>query len=643
MRRELETGLAHHREHRLGEAETIYRTVLSKAPRNADALNLLGVIAQDCGRAAEAVALIARAVRIRRNFPEAWTNLARAQRAAGDAEGAIHSAREALALEPELAEAHAQLGRALLDLEDNEAAAAACRRAVELAPNALDAQVNLGAALSRLKDFHGAAQAYQAAHALMPLRAETLTDFGMALVEIDRCDDALRCHERAVALAPNDARTHAAHAAALRKAQEPVAALAACRRALALAPDRIDMWMLLGGGLAALGQFDEAIAIYRHILELDPACTEARRSIVAAGEHMIDAGELARMAAVADDPAADVEQRLSAGYALGALLDKAGDYDAAFARIAAASRLAREQQAAEGKGFDRAAFRVMLQRLMGYYSAPRLAAPPDFGIAAELPVFIVGMPRSGTTLVEQIIASHPIAFGAGERRDIGRLAKTLELAAGSPDPFVWPAEKVRQEAAAYLERLRAMAGEARRVTDKMPDNVLWLGLIAMLYPRARIVCCRRDLRDVCLSCYFQTFTDGLAWSNDLQDCAFRALGVEWLMEHWRKALPVPMLEVSYEALVADPETESRRLIEFVGLPWDPACLTFHTTERPILTASVWQVRQPLYASSVGRWRHYEPHLAPLIAALDAHGAEVGMTRHDEHGGEIGAAKGSVAA
>lgn len=325
--------------------------------------------------------------------------------------------------------------------------------------------------------------------------------------------------------------------------------------------------------------------------------------------------ELARLSAVVDDPASAPSQRVAAGYALGALLDKAGDYDAAFSRIATANRLTRDHQIAERKGFDRDAFQRQVDRLIAYYTPESFAVSRDWGDPSDLPVFIVGMPRSGTTLTEQIAASHPRVFGAGERRDIGRIGKLLEADGAVAGPASWDPAVVRREAVAHLDRLRAVAGGAARVTDKMPDNVLWLGAIAMLFPRARIILCRRDLRDVCLSCHFQSFNQGLAWTNDLDDCAARAIEVERLIRHWRAVLPLAMLELSYEALVADLEGESRRLIDFIGLPWDPSCLEFHTTERQVMTASLWQVRQPLYASSVGRWRHYRHQLAPLIARL----------------------------
>ncbi len=177
----------------------------------------------------------------------------------------------------------------------------------------------------------------------------------------------------------------------------------------------------------------------------------------------------------------------------------------------------------------------------------------------------------------------------------------------------WHAEAVSQAAAAYLERMRALGGSAARVTDKMPGNVLQLGLIAVLFPAARVILCRRDPRDTCLSCYFQWFPSrGLLYTYDLADCSRQYLETERLIAHWRAVLPLRMLEIQYEELVADQEGQSRRLIEFLGLPWDPACLRFHQTRRTVATASVWQVRQPIYTRSVGRWRHYQRHLGPLL-------------------------------
>ncbi len=306
---------------------------------------------------------------------------------------------------------------------------------------------------------------------------------------------------------------------------------------------------------------------------------------------------------------------MAACFALGNLLDKAGDYDAAFGRFATANRLARTLRDAEGKGFDRTLVQRQIDTLIAGYTPAIFAAPNPVAIPSDLPVFVVGMPRSGTTLTEQILASHALVAGAGELPDIGRMAAMLGADSVAPSMAWRDPTAARREAEAYLALLQKLGGDAARVTDKMPDNIVWLGLIARLYPGARVVICRRDPRDVGVSCYFQSFGAGLGWSNDLADCAFRIQEVERLWRHWQTVLPLRILELQYEALIADLEGESRRLIDFIGLPWDPSCLAFHETERPVVTASLWQVRQPLYSSSVGRWRHYRRHLGPLLEGL----------------------------
>ena len=206
-------------------------------------------------------------------------------------------------------------------------------------------------------------------------------------------------------------------------------------------------------------------------------------------------------------------------------------------------------------------------------------------------------------------------FGAGERRDIGNLVEALNLGQAHHDPVGWDPATARLASVAHVSQLRALSGGADRVIDKMPDNILLLGYIAVLFPRARIIVCRRDPRDVCLSCYFKPFGDGMVWTFDLKELSARSVEIERLMEHWRTVLPLNMIDVRYEDLVADLEGESRRVIEFLGLPWDPACLAFHETERPVMTASYWEVRQALYTSSLGRWRHYRKYLGPLLLGL----------------------------
>jgi hypothetical protein len=232
-------------------------------------------------------------------------------------------------------------------------------------------------------------------------------------------------------------------------------------------------------------------------------------------------------------------------------------------------------------------------------------------------VFIVGMPRSGTSLVEQIAASHSAVFGAGELTEIGEIAARVQYVGAAGFGLNWNATEVGRLAEFYLGRSRHLGRGAVRVIDKNPDNIFHLGLVAVLFPSARIIFCRRDPRDIAISCFFQKFSGRrAAFSYDLADCGRRYVLTEALSTYWHRTLPLRTIDVEYEALVANLEGESRRLIDFLGLDWEPACLEFHRTERTGATASGWQVRQPLYDRSVGRWRNYEGHLGPLLEALE---------------------------
>ena len=296
-----------------------------------------------------------------------------------------------------------------------------------------------------------------------------------------------------------------------------------------------------------------------------------------------------------------------------------------------------------GERFDIDALRRQVDDLIELATPDFFSAAAPWGNPSQAPVFIVGMPRSGTSLVEQIAASHSRVFGAGELPALGEIWETLSTHNRGRPVEKWDAALARRLADRHLGSLQALGNGAVRVIDKMPDNILFLWLIAALFPSARIILCRRDLRDVCLSCYFHHFTEGHLYAYDLRDCAVRALEIDRLATRWLRMLPLEILAIDYEKLVSDLEGVSRHLTEFLGLEWEPACLDFHRTERPVLTASAWQVRQPLYPRSVGRWLRYARHLSPLLNVLSvsadtAQGSQRVAHRRfslHSHGGERG--------
>lgn len=611
----LASALAHHQAGHADLAEADYRAVLQHDPDEPDALNLLGVLLQERGDLDRSIVLLTRALEIEPAFPEALTNLARVQRVAGAPAAAADLARRAIALDPGLAEAHLQLGRALIDLGDDAAAVTPLCQATVLDPKLADAWLHLGVAQMRTHDPRSAANSLVVAQALDPERADAMINLGLALSALDRLDEAADWLAKAVTRAPENPAAHAASAVLANRRGNPLESNVACRHALELAPGRIDIWLLLGSNLAALGRFAEAEACWRKVLAVHPASASVQRGLAGIGRDAESAAETARLRAMLDDAATPLAERIAAGFAAGSMFDRKADYDAAFAAFEGANRLVHASLLKAGRPFDFDMLRRYVDWTISAFPRDGFAATADWGDPSDLPVFIVGMPRSGTSLVEQIAASHHQVFGAGERKDIGDIIRALSGPYTQRSPAEWTRDAVRSAASRHVARLQALGGGATRVIDKLPDNNQVLGQIAVLFPNARVIVCRRDLRDVCLSCYFQHFADGMAWTSKQADLAARARQIERLMKHWRAVLPLRMIEIDYETLVADLEGESRRLIAFLGLEWDPNCLAFDTTERLVTTASYWQVRQPLYKSSVGRWRNYRRHLGPLLHGL----------------------------
>jgi tetratricopeptide (TPR) repeat protein len=303
--------------------------------------------------------------------------------------------------------------------------------------------------------------------------------------------------------------------------------------------------------------------------------------------------------------------------------DDIGDYDRAMAHF-------HKGNAAKNAKYDPEAQSEKSRRITASFTPGRFAALAGTGLADERMVFVVGMPRSGTTLVEQIIASHPRAHGAGELYFMESAIASLVVqiaseAAKSPEggektSLQVPATRYLQDVMAHTAN-QDMPANTERIVDKMPANYHHLGWIRLMFPKAKIIHCRRDPRDTCLSCYFQNFKIRNDFAFDLPNLGFHYRHYQALMRHWRDILGIEMLEVDYERLVAEPEPAMREIIAYCGLPWDDACLEFHKTKRPVLTASFWQVRQPLYQGSTGRWRHYEQHLGPMLEALGEDGTK----------------------
>jgi tetratricopeptide (TPR) repeat protein len=610
--RTVRAGFVHHQAGELRRAEALYRKALQKDPDDANALHLLGVVAYQRGEVGTALRLVERALPELPELPDIHLNYGNALREAGRLAEAMASYRRAVALKPDYGMAHNNLAAALNHQEEFAAGLASSEGAIALIPDFFGAHINHADSLMGLERFAEAEAPLRRALDLAPDRAQTYRDLGWVLAKLGRYEEAVACLEQAIAWDPDDPATHFALGATLYLKNDVPGSEAALRRATALAPEYTAAWHELGTVLRSSGRFEEALFCFRLAIDLDPDWPEAYRTLAVTGQQAADERQLRRLEVLLKDRARSISDRISAGFALGMLLDNAERWDEAFPCFAEANALHRQQRAQAGERFDIGALQRQVDDLIELATPDFFSAAASWGNPSQAPVFIVGMPRSGTSLVEQIAASHSRVFGAGELHASEKIWETLSAHNRGRPVEKWDAAFARLLADRHVGSLQALGNGAVRIIDKMLDNIFFLWLIAAVYPAARIILCRRDLRDLCLSCYFHHFTEGHLYAYALTDCGARASEVDRLAGHWLRVLPLEILVIDYEKLVEDLEGQSRRLIEFLGLAWEPACLDFHLTERPVLTASAWQVRQPLYSRSIGRWRHYERHLAPLL-------------------------------
>ena len=607
---------------RLAEAEAAYRRATSLKPDYAEAHNNLGIVLQDGGDLDAARAAYQRAIALRPDYPAAHNNLGLVLRAKGQLDAAAAAHRRAIALDARHPEAHVNLGIILQQQRHPGEAAACYRRAVALRPGDANTLNNLGVALRDSGQPNQAVEAYRRALALAPNDAKLHYNLGIALRDLRLPRDAVACFRQACTLDPGHAQAHNSLGMALHEQDAPQEAIAAYEAALAVTPNFPEAHNNLAVVLHQQGRLTEAEAAYGRAIALKPDYAEAFNNLArlrplndGTPEAETVFALLSRQVEAIDTFEADRRSQLL--FAMGEALTGRGDFDRAFDCLKEANALRRA-----GLSFDITEAEQRLQSIANVFDEGLVRRLHGEGAPSELPIFIVGMPRSGTTLVEQIVSAHPKVQGAGELAILEALAAKVRGPDGSGYPF-WgttlTGEDCRNLATAYLDGLPPdTSGGRLRLTDKWVDNFENLGLIQLCLPNARIIHCRRDPRDVGLSCYAIRFNDGQDYAYDLTELGRYWRAYDRLMAHWRRILPAGrMLEVPYEAVVEDLDSWARRLIAHCGLDWDDSCLRFHESRRTVRTASSAQVRRPVYTGSVGRWRAFADHLAPLLVALGA--------------------------
>jgi tetratricopeptide (TPR) repeat protein len=586
------------------DLESKARALLRLHPNAAAVWQVLGLALTRQGK--DALQALKMAAQLLPNDAGVHNNLGNALGRLGQLDEAVASYRRALLLSPDFAEAHNNLGHTLLDLGQPDDAAASCRRAIDLKPRYAEAHDNLGSALLGLGRLDEAAASYRRALEIEPGFAETHHNLGNALRGLGELDDAVASYRRALEAEPNFSEAYCDLGIALRLQGRTEEAQASCRRALEINPQSAATFAVLADSSADRGQFAEAEDLFKRAISIEPESPEAWAGIARLRKMTrSDAAWLAQAQRIAGQTL-PARREAPLRYAIGKYFDDVKDFDQAFPNFQRANELTKLRRPKH----DRLQLTQVVDAITRSYNPLWLEETRIGAHESARPVFIVGMLRSGTTLAEQILAAHPDVFAAGELTYWSSASAAYQASALNTGATGTLLRKLTGD---YLRLLEGLSGDALRVIDKMPTNFAFLGLIHAALPNARIIHMRRNPIDTCLSIYFQDFETAVSYANDLEDLAHYYTEYLRMMKHWRLVLPEEaILDVSYEGLVNDQEAWSRRMLEFIGLPWDPRCLDFHETHRTVITASKWQVRQKITGASVLRWRNYEKFLGPLL-------------------------------
>ena len=643
---QIKTGLQYHQTGRLQEAEAIYRSILQEQPRHPDALNLLGILSLQVGKSEAAAELFERAIAVKPDDPEFHNMCGEAYRILHKYDLAIQRYERAIALRPNFAGALTNLGNTFKEQGRMQAAIASYERSIDSDPNSPLSYNNLAIVLKELGRLEEAIAHHKKAIALVPNYAEAHSSLGNALLESGQPEEAISHHKKALALRPDFAEAHSNLGNAFRELGQYDDAITHYNKALEMQPGFALAHYNLGIALDELGRPEEAVECYEKALTIDPEYAEAHNNLANALDELgrqEDAASHYKQAVtikpdyaeahrnltrlrpaqaqeeiieqILQNPGLPTADAIHCHFALGNIHHDAKSFDEAFEHFDKANRLKRQTVT-----YDANEYSAFVDRLINTYSVDYFEGVTDLGSESELPLFIVGMPRSGTTLVEQIVSSHPEVHGAGELTSFGRFEKAIAKQFSTTRPYPECVSLIDEALASafsakYLDELRSYSHGAKRVTDKMPSNFARIGLIKTLFPKARIIHCQRNALDTCTSNYLHYFATGNEFSFDQGELAHYYLDYERLMAHWDSLFSSQIYSIRYEELLANQEETSRQLIDYIGLQWDDRCLDFHKNERVVHTFSSMQVRQPIYTHAVNRWKHYEEHLTTLLEIL----------------------------
>ena len=603
-------GLHHYQEGRLHKAQDICQRILQKR-QHPDALLILAMIAHQKSESKLAVERYQQFLGIKPDHAQTHYNLGLVLEELGRTEPAIEHFNKSITIDADNAAVHSHLADACAELQRWEEAIKAYQKVLAIQAEDVVTIIKLGNVFLAAQLWTNSIPRYEQALAIQPNNALVHKNLGSSLHNVGQLQKALKCFEQALSLHPDYVGARIGLALVLRQLGRAEEALAQLEQVIDLKPDDVDAHIDLANTLRDLGQAELAIERLEQFLSTRPTCgamyyhismIKPEQALIPAVEKLISHPDLSKGNAI------------YCHFALGNFFRSGKSFDQAFSHFLKANMLHRETIT-----YDPGEIIQTVDGLIKVYSKRFFQRKRQFGSASQLPVFILGMPRSGSTLVEQILSSHPQVHGAGELGAIPavNVSIALRLKFSGPPPgcmSLIDRKIAEQYAARYLKELALHCPAAKRITEHLAGSFFEIGLIKTLFPKARIIHCQRNPLDTCISLFFHYFM-ALKCSFELTELGQYYLQYQRLMSHWQNLFPGEILNVQYEELVMDQERVSKQLIDYLDLEWDEKCLDFHTNERPVMTPSNIQVRQPMYKNSMNRWKHYEKHLQPLIEAL----------------------------
>ncbi|MCP4021706.1 MAG: tetratricopeptide repeat protein [Desulfobacteraceae bacterium] len=683
LSRTLELAVRHHQNKDFKQAEKLYQSILTKDPNNADVNRLMGILAHQAGkheaaigyfqraiktlprfaeaynsqgvslkalnRLDEAISNFHKAINIKPDYAEAYYNLGNTYKASGNTpkgiesyqkaiairpdyslahnnlggtleetgqiEGAIHHLKKAIQFHPRYDEAYYNLANALKASGQFDTAINAYKKAISIRPDYIQAYNNLGAVYREIGQLIQAIAVYRKALAIKPDYAEAYNNLGNCLKDTGQLDNAVKHFEKAITLKRDYVEAYNNLGVVHKQARQLGKATKAYHKALSINPDYAEALNNLGVVFEEEGETKEAIEYFKKALAAKPEYAAAMRHLAQSVKFASQDDRVTSMKTLFHKDSASDEDKMHLGFGLGKIFSDLKKYEKGFDYILEANRFKRKDL-----DYNIADDQALFNSIKAVFNAYCFTEYKTAGSTDATPIFIVGMPRSGTSLVEQILSSHSKVFGGGELPDIPEVAnqylmnparKKENLLANAPLKIF---NTAGQE---YVRRIRRFSSSALHITDKMPHNFLQVGLIKLILPKAKIIHCMRDPMDTCFSIFKHYFPGPSSpeYAYDMTDLGmFYTLYLD-IMDHWRAVLPGFTYDIQYENLVENQETETRRLLEFCALDWEEACLSFHKTKRTVATASSSQVRKPIYKGSVRLWKRYENQLAPLWKAI----------------------------